>query len=179
MHDLITIGWRERLSLPDLGLGLKAKIDTGARTSALHVSSLEEFDRDGRTWLRFGVDTTRGKVLLTGKADTQEAKDAAGKLATNTRGVSSVKNLLVVENAKPSLVKAEVNNMADGWITTKVKSTFAYSTNVDGSDIGVKTHEGVVTLSGKVDSGAERALAIELAKNVRGVKSVDSKELTM
>ncbi len=64
MHDLITIGWRERLSLPDLGLGLKAKIDTGARTSALHVSSLEEFDRDGRTWLRFGVDTTRGKASL-------------------------------------------------------------------------------------------------------------------
>jgi hypothetical protein len=64
MHDLITIGWRERLSLPDLGLALKAKIDTGARTSALHVSSLEEFERDGRKWLRFAVDTTRGKSAL-------------------------------------------------------------------------------------------------------------------
>ena len=64
MHDLITIGWRERLSLPDLGLELKAKIDTGARTSALHVAWLEEFPRDGRTWLRFAVDTTRGKSPL-------------------------------------------------------------------------------------------------------------------
>ena len=43
---------------------MKAKIDTGARTSALHVSTLEEFERDGRTWLRFTVDTTRGKSAL-------------------------------------------------------------------------------------------------------------------
>ena len=46
----------------------------------------------------------------------------------------------------------------DGWITTKVKSTLLYSSNVDGSDIKVDTKNGVVTLSGKVDTGAERAL---------------------
>jgi len=60
-----------------------------------------------------------------------------------------------------------------------VKSTFMYSTNVDGSDISVNTDKGIVTLSGKVDSGAERALAIELTQNVRGVKSVNSKSLTV
>ena len=54
-----------------------------------------------------------------------------------------------------------------------------YSTNVKGSDIAVSTNAGVVKLTGKVDSGAERALAIELAHNVRGVKSVDSTALTM
>ncbi len=64
MHDLITIGWRERLSLPDLGLALKAKVDTGARTSALHVAWLQEFTRDGKPWLQFAVDTTRGKSAL-------------------------------------------------------------------------------------------------------------------
>jgi len=152
------------------------KVDDATITSTVKSKLLWSRYADGLT---ADVDTKRGKVLLTGKADTLEAKNAAGKLAINTRGVSSVNNLLVIENAKPSLVKAEVNNIADGWITTKVKSTFMYSTNVDGSDIGVKTHEGVVTLSGKVNDGAERALAIELAKNVRGVKSVDSKELTM
>jgi osmotically-inducible protein OsmY len=50
---------------------------------------------------------------------------------------------------------------------------------VDGSDISVKTDNGVVTLTGRVDSGAERALAIELAKNIKGVKSVQSKGLTL
>ena len=43
----------------------------------------------------------------------------------------------------------------------------------------MSTKDGIVTLSGKVDSGAERALAIELADNVRGVKSVRSKGLTI
>jgi osmotically-inducible protein OsmY len=69
--------------------------------------------------------------------------------------------------------------MADTWITTKVKSTYGYSSNVDGSDITVHTANGVVTLSGKVASGIERELAIELAKNIKGVKSVNSKALTM
>ncbi len=68
--------------------------------------------------------------------------------------------------------------ISDSWITTKVKSTLLYSSNVKGSDIEVTTNAGVVTLSGKLDTGVERALAVELAENVRGVKSVQAKTLT-
>ena len=131
------------------------------------------------------VSTQAGKVTLQGTAASKSAKDAAYGLAMNTRGVSSVDNKLVVKEAKPSTTDKVENAMddagkaiSDAWITTKVNSTLIYSKNVQSDDISVETNNGIVTLTGKVHSGAERALAIELAQNVQGVKRVDAKKLT-
>ena len=53
----LVVGWRELVSLPDLGLvGIPAKIDTGARTSSLHADVLDDFTRDGERFVRFAVD---------------------------------------------------------------------------------------------------------------------------
>ena len=53
----LIVGWRELVSLPELGLGgIPAKIDTGARTSSLHAIVLEDFLRDGERFVRFAVD---------------------------------------------------------------------------------------------------------------------------
>jgi len=44
-NDIITIGWREQVAFPDWGIKrVRAKIDTGARTSAIHVAQIEELD---------------------------------------------------------------------------------------------------------------------------------------
>ncbi len=131
------------------------------------------------------VETKAGRVALTGTADSDEARALAEALAQNTRGVVAVDNQLVVDRNQATLTETVKDtgddvgqDFSDAWITTKVKSTLIYSSNINSSNIAVHTKDGNVTLSGAVNSGAEHALAVQLAGNVKGVRSVDAKGLS-
>ena len=54
--DLTILGWEEWVSLPELGLpAIVAKIDTGAKTAALHATAIEPFGSERRPYVRFKV----------------------------------------------------------------------------------------------------------------------------
>ncbi|HTV86441.1 MAG TPA: BON domain-containing protein [Dyella sp.] len=67
----------------------------------------------------------------------------------------------------------------DTWITTKVKSKFAAAKGIKAADISVSTTDGAVTLTGTATSTKEKNHAIHLAKQVKGVKSVDATGLNV
>lgn len=81
-QPLTVIGWQECISLPELGLrNFAVKIDTGAKTTALHADDIETFQRDGEDWVRFKRPAIPGTAPCTCEVPIFTKRDI-----TNTSG---------------------------------------------------------------------------------------------
>lgn len=77
LRQLPTVGWREWLALPELGIGrIKAKVDTGARSSALHAYDIEHFSRLGLNYVKFKVHPVQrnSRIVRTCEAEVIELR---------------------------------------------------------------------------------------------------------
>jgi hyperosmotically inducible protein len=119
------------------------------------------------------ITISKGVVNLSGKVNTDEEANQLIQIAESTQGVSDV-------NTQSLKVKESQHKMSDSTITAKIKGVYIReklfgSKDISVTGVTVETTDGVVYLTGTVDSQSQADNAIKLAKSISGVKKVDSK----
>jgi len=116
----------------------------------------------------FKVETRKGEVMLSGFVDDQTQLDLATSTAHDVEGVKTVQNNVTLKGAA-----ATVGNKVDDGITTaKVKAALLADPGVKSLDIAVATRIDEVQLSGFVDNQEQMNRAVEISRNVPGVRTV-------
>jgi hyperosmotically inducible periplasmic protein len=160
-----------------------ASITTGVKAKLAMERNLDSSD--------ISVTTANGTVTLTGTVKDAAARSAAETATRSFAGVTDVNNRLSVSS--PSVASAAKTTgqaamatgdsaqqaMSDTWITTKVKSVLLADSEAKGLDVSVDTKDGVVTLEGELDSQAAIDHVTALARDVEGVKRVNTNALTV
>ena len=115
------------------------------------------------------VKTDQKVVTLSGFVESQAQAEEAVKVAKGVEGVTSVRDKLHVRDSKNTSVKGYAGDTA---ITSEVKAKLLADDIVPSRKVKVETTDGVVQLSGTVDSQAQSERAESIAKAIDGVKSV-------
>lgn len=176
------------VGLPLDGGGMHAQADTsmGQKISDTWITTKVKTEFATTKGVRFpdiSVDTKAGVVMLTGRVPSQAEKEMAVRTARSVKGVKAVQaDKLEVSRADDEASETDDGTsmgqkISDTWITTKVKSAFATTRGIGATDISVDTTDGVVMLTGTVHSEAEKQLAIQTARSVKGAKAVEADHL--
>lgn len=126
------------------------------------------------------VQSREGVVTLRGKVASPEAKELAGVLARTTDGVYLVNNLVSLDSTALALAREtsaaapEGPQPSDSWVIDKIQASYRFSRNLDGLNIKVASEAGLVRLSGEVVSSEQKTIAVEIARQIVGVRGVDA-----
>lgn len=162
--------------------------DGGARSLATVIADaalvvrikFRLLSHDLRDALDIDVDARRGRIVLqgaTGSAGRAQAQD----IALAVPGVRSVDNRIALRppaSALPPTAEPRAG-LRDAWIAMRLKASLLISRKVDGHAIAVATSRGLVRLTGRVTTTAQREAAVEIARGIRGVRSVDATGLSV
>lgn len=139
------------------------RIEASANKSYVFKTYLK--DDSIRTQSRDGV------VTLTGTVKEEAHKSLAQETVASLPGVKKVDNQLVLAEAPPA-------ENSDRWISMQVKYSLLYNRHVSGINTQVFVTDGIVTLKGEAGNQAQKDLAGEYAKDIKGVKDVKN-EMTI
>lgn len=93
--ELPVIGWREWIKIPGFGIeNIKAKVDSGARSSSIHAVNIKIFDRDGEQWVRFRVHPIQRSNT---KTVVVEAKVLEFRSVRSSSGIAKIRPVIVTE----------------------------------------------------------------------------------
>jgi len=137
------------------------RIESSAKESYVFKTYLK--DDAIKTQARNGV------VTLTGTVAEESHKSLANETVANLPGVERVDNQLQLKGPAEE---------SDGWISMQVKYSLLYNRHVSGINTQVFVTDGIVTLQGEAQTQAQKDLAGEYAKDVKGVKNVKN-EMTI
>ena len=162
-YYVYTHGWKKPERLSSLFSSSGDAATTRKVKTALGLSKrLAGFDID--------VNTNNGIVTLSGRVPSEDAKSLAGEIARDTPGVTDVKNEISVEpGAQPSSESVHVEDLE---IRVAILEALSHSHELGGKSIDVKVDNRTVTLSGTVETPAQRNGAEQIARAVDGVAGV-------
>jgi hyperosmotically inducible protein len=159
----------------ELRVGVPSKDDTtyrgksGQTAGAAHEAGRDVSDaaHDAKHETKASAHTAKEKTKDTAEDVKDKSNDATYDAKARTKDTARD-----ASHGTREVTGTAGQAVSDGWITTKVKSSFVGVDALDGSDIKVDTNDHVVTLRGTVPTAAARAKAVSLAKKVDGVTSV-------
>ena len=139
------------------------------------VKTALELDRDLQPF-SFDVSAdANDNIVLKGAVPSDELRRRAGQIAAAVPGVARVDNQIGLgASAAPAEATDRTvgENFDDKALEAKVHLAFSLNKDLKGTDLSVSSFKRGVTLSGQVDTAAQRTLAVEIAQRVTGVATV-------